>query len=64
MTEVEEQFVPIAAAGVASLLAPIPSPVPFQDATALEWQPLLTLVGGYAISRVGREAILSLTPLD
>ena len=45
-----------------SLLDPTPDPVQHLDATALEWQPLLALVAHYAISRVGREAIESLTP--
>ena len=45
-----------------SLLDPIPGPVQHLDAQSLEWQPLLALVAGYAISRVGREAIESLTP--
>jgi DNA mismatch repair protein MutS2 len=45
-----------------SLLNPIPAPAAHLDAAALEWQPLLALVAHYAISRVGREAITSLTP--
>jgi DNA mismatch repair protein MutS2 len=45
-----------------SLLDPIPSPVEHADLAALEWQPLLALVAGYAASSVGREAILSLQP--
>ncbi len=45
-----------------SLLDPTPDPVQHLDTTALEWQPLLALVAHYAISRVGREAIESLTP--
>ena len=45
-----------------SLLDPIPAPVQHLDATALEWRPLLALVAGYAVSRVGRSAIESLTP--
>jgi len=45
-----------------TLLDPVPSPVANLDASALEWHPLLSLVAGYAISRVGREAIESLTP--
>jgi DNA mismatch repair protein MutS2 len=44
------------------LLAPAPSPAAHLDAVALEWHPLLALVGQYAISRVGREAILALHP--
>jgi DNA mismatch repair protein MutS2 len=45
-----------------SLLDPIPSPVKHADLAALEWEPLLALVAGFAASPVGREAILSLTP--
>ena len=45
-----------------SLLDPILDPVQHLDAQSLEWQPLLALVAGYSISRVGREAIESLTP--
>jgi len=45
-----------------SLLDSTPSPVEHLDAAALEWRPLLALVAGYAISRVGREAIESLSP--
>ena len=45
-----------------SLLDPIPAPVQHLDAAALEWRPLLALIAGYAISRVGRESILSLAP--
>ena len=44
------------------LLDPIPSPVEHADTAALEWEPLLALVAGYAASPVGREAILSLRP--
>jgi DNA mismatch repair protein MutS2 len=44
------------------LLDPIPSPVQNADATALEWEPLLAFLSGYAASPVGREAILSLHP--
>lgn len=44
------------------LLDPIPSPVENADLAALEWQPLLALVAGFAASPVGREAILSLRP--
>ena len=32
------------------------------DYAALEWEPLLALVAGYAASPVGREAILALQP--
>ena len=44
------------------LLDPIPSPVAHADYAALEWNPLLALVAGFAASSVGREAILSLQP--
>jgi DNA mismatch repair protein MutS2 len=44
------------------LLDPIPSPVEHADLTALEWQPLLALVAGFAASPVGRQAILDLIP--
>jgi DNA mismatch repair protein MutS2 len=44
------------------LLLPIPSPVAHADYAALEWQPLLALVSGYASSTVGREGILALVP--
>jgi DNA mismatch repair protein MutS2 len=44
------------------LLDPIPSPVEHADFAALEWEPLLTLVAGFAASPVGRQAILSLKP--
>jgi DNA mismatch repair protein MutS2 len=44
------------------LLEPIPHPVAHADLAALEWQPLLTLVAGFASSSVGREAILALVP--
>ncbi len=44
------------------LLDPIPSPVKHADLAALEWEPLLVLVSGFAASPVGRGAILSLTP--
>src|SRR5580658_7615234 len=45
-----------------SLLDPIPSPVEHADYAALEWEPLLGLVAGYAASPVGRAAILVLQP--
>ena len=45
-----------------SLLDPIPSPVAYADRAALEWEPLVELVSGFAASRVGREAILALHP--
>lgn len=44
------------------LLAPIPSPVEHADLAALEWEPLLALVAGYAASAVGRDAVLDLRP--
>src|SRR4051795_10446489 len=44
------------------LLDPIPSPVAHADFAALEWEPLLALVAGYAASPVGRAAILSFYP--
>ena len=44
------------------LLDPIPSPTEHADLVALEWQPLLVLVAGFAASAVGRESILALHP--
>ena len=44
------------------LLDPIPSPVAHADYAALEWEPLLALVAGFAASPVGRHAILDLKP--
>ena len=44
------------------LLDPIPSPVENADTAALEWEPLLAFLSGYAASPVGREAILALRP--
>jgi DNA mismatch repair protein MutS2 len=44
------------------LLDPIPSPVEHADSAALEWDHLLALVGGFASSSIGRQAILSLWP--
>jgi DNA mismatch repair protein MutS2 len=44
------------------LLDPIPSPVSHADYAALEWEPLLALVAGFAASPVGRQAILDLKP--
>jgi DNA mismatch repair protein MutS2 len=44
------------------LLDPIPSPVENADFAALEWEPLLALVAGFAASSVGRAAILDLKP--
>ena len=45
-----------------SLLDPIPSPVEHADFAALEWEPLLAMVAGFAASPVGRQAILDLRP--
>ena len=45
-----------------SLLDPIPSIVEHADYAALEWEPLLALVAGFASSPVGRQAILDLKP--
>jgi DNA mismatch repair protein MutS2 len=44
------------------LLDPIPSPVENADLAALEWEPLLSLVSGFAASSIGRAAILSMRP--
>jgi DNA mismatch repair protein MutS2 len=44
------------------LLEPIPSPVAHADYAALEWEPLLALVAGYASSAVGRAGVLALVP--
>ncbi len=44
------------------LLKPIPSPVENADLVALEWEPLLALVAGFAASPIGRNAILELRP--
>ncbi|MGB6194703.1 MAG: Smr/MutS family protein [Terracidiphilus sp.] len=44
------------------LLDPVPSPVENADLAALEWEPLLQLVGGFSASAIGRAAILSLRP--
>ncbi|HXS76002.1 MAG TPA: Smr/MutS family protein [Terracidiphilus sp.] len=44
------------------LIEPIPLPVENADALALEWEPLLAIVAGYASSAVGRDVILSLRP--
>ncbi len=40
----------------------IPSPVENADLAALEWEPLLGLIAGFASSPVGRAAILALRP--
>ncbi len=45
-----------------ALLDPIPSVVVNADSTALEWEPLLALVAGFAASPVGRAAILAFHP--
>jgi DNA mismatch repair protein MutS2 len=45
-----------------ALLDPIPMIVEHADFTALEWEPLLGLVAGFAASPVGRQAILDLRP--
>jgi DNA mismatch repair protein MutS2 len=45
-----------------SLLDPIPSIVEHADFAALEWEPLLALVAGFAASPVGRQAIIDLRP--
>jgi DNA mismatch repair protein MutS2 len=45
-----------------ALLDPIPFPVEHADYSALEWEPLLALVAGFAASPVGRQAILDLEP--
>src|ERR1035438_3385247 len=45
-----------------SLLDPIPSPVEHADFSALEWEPLLGLIAGFAASPVGRQAIFDLRP--
>src|SRR4051812_36357840 len=44
------------------LIEPIPLPVDNADTLALEWEPLLAFVAGYASSAVGRDAILRLRP--
>jgi len=44
------------------LVEPIPSPVAHADTAALEWEPLLAVVAGFAASPVGRAAILALQP--
>jgi DNA mismatch repair protein MutS2 len=44
------------------LVDPIPSPVQHADLVALEWEPLLALLAGFAASPVGRAAILALHP--
>jgi DNA mismatch repair protein MutS2 len=44
------------------LVDPVPSHVAHADFAALEWQPLLDLVAGFAASPAGRAAILTLAP--
>jgi len=44
------------------LVDPIPLPIENADTIALEWEPLLGFVAGYAASAVGRDAILALRP--
>ena len=44
------------------LIEPIPLPIENADTLALEWEPLLAFVAGYAASAVGRKAILELRP--
>jgi DNA mismatch repair protein MutS2 len=53
---------PAASPILAPILVLTPAPVAHLDAAALEWQPLLTLVASYAVSRVGREGLLALSP--
>ncbi|MGH9604647.1 MAG: endonuclease MutS2 [Terracidiphilus sp.] len=45
-----------------ALIDPIPSPVAQADFAALEWEPLLALLAGFAASPAGRETILALRP--
>ena len=44
------------------LVDPVPSPVLHADFVALEWEPLLAQVAGFAASPVGRAAIVALRP--
>jgi DNA mismatch repair protein MutS2 len=44
------------------LLDPIPSPAEHADLVALEWEPLLRLVSGFAASAIGRDGVLALRP--
>ncbi len=44
------------------LVDPVPSPAENADLAALEWEPLLALVAGFAASPVGRDAISALRP--
>jgi DNA mismatch repair protein MutS2 len=44
------------------LFDPIPSPAAHADFAAIEWEPLLALLAGFASSSVGRAAILALVP--
>src|SRR5580704_6883374 len=48
--------------GNMALLDPIPAVVVNADSAALEWEPLLALVAGFAASPVGRAAILAFHP--
>ena len=52
----------LAGSPMSSLFDPIPSPVEAADLLALEWEPLLGLIAGFATAKVGREAILALRP--
>ena len=45
-----------------ALVESIPSPVAHADFAALEWEPLVALVAGYAASPTGRAAVLGLRP--
>jgi DNA mismatch repair protein MutS2 len=45
-----------------ALLDPVPSPVEHADLTALEWEPLLALLAGFASSAPGRSFLLALRP--
>ncbi len=58
----ESQPAPTPAQSASSLFNPTPAPVPYLDAAALEWPPLLALVAYYAISRPGKEALLAFVP--
>ena len=45
-----------------ALIDSIPSPVVHADFAALEWEPLVTLVAGFASSAAGRAAVMELRP--
>ena len=45
-----------------ALVDPIPSPVVHADFAALEWEPLVALIAGYAASSTGRAAVEALRP--